>query len=391
MTSNALPSIEKPPAAHPPTLLFRVAVLLVILIAAGLAIGFIPRFGAKEAIAKETRELSIPTVTVTLPVAGAPGLSSPLSAEIQPFLEATIYARASGYLKRRLVDIGDNVKAGQLLAEIDTPELDQQLAQAKAGQAQAEAALRLAKITADRWAQLLKTSSVSEQETAEKQADFELKQAILDSAKANVRHLEELKTFASVTAPFEGLITGRFTDDGQLITAAGHQLFRIARAKPLRIFVRVPQTLAVAVKVGCKAQLALSELPGRKFESEVVRTSGSIDPNSRTLLVELQAGNASGEILAGSYGQVQFLDSVVPTLTLSANTLLFRSDGVHVGVVNDKNQAEVRAVKLGRDFGQTLEILEGVAKGDRVIINPPDSLADGAELRIAEAKTQPAK
>ena len=391
MISNAPPSVAKPNAAHSSKLLIRMAIALVVLVAAGLALGFIPRFGVREAIAKETRESSIPTVNVTLPVAGAPGLSSPLSAEIQPFLEATIYARASGYLKRRLVDIGDSVEAGQLLAEIDTPELDQQLAQAKAQQAQAEAALRLAKITADRWVQLLKTSSVSEQETAEKQADYELKQANLDSAKANVRHLEELKTFASVTAPFAGSVTARFTDDGQLITAAGRELFRVAHVKPLRIFVRVPQTLAVAVKVGCKAQLTLSELPGRKFEAKVARTAGAIDPASRTLLVELQSENAGGEILSGSYGQVQFLDSTVPTLTLSATTLLFRSDGVHVGIVNASNKAEVRAVKLGRDFGQTLEILEGVAAGDRVIINPPDSLADGLELRVAEAKPESAK
>jgi membrane fusion protein (multidrug efflux system) len=382
MISNAAPTVEKPPKAQSPRLLIRAAVVMLILIAAGLAVGLFPRFGAKEVIAKATRELNIPTVSVTSPVAGAPGLSSPLSAEIQPFLEAAIYARASGYLKRRLVDIGDEVKSGQLLAEIDTPELDQQLAQAKAGQAQAEAALRLSKITADRWAELIKTSSVSEQEAAEKQADYELKQANLDSAKASVRNLQELKTFASVTAPFDGSITARSTDDGQLITAAGHELFHLARARPLRIFARVPQTLAVAVKTGSKAQLTLSELPGRKFESRVVRTAGVIDSNSRTLLVELQSDNESGEILAGSYGQIQFIDSTVPTLTLSASTLLFRSDGVHVGVVNAGNKAEVRAVKLGRDFGQTLEILEGVAPGDRVIINPPDSLSDGADLRV---------
>ena len=390
MNSNAPTSTRSPD--RPPARLSRLALAMVVLIIVGLAIGFFPRLRVREAAAKQMAELSVPTVTVTQAAPGAPGLSEQLSAEIEPNLEAPIFARASGYLKRRLVDLGDTVQAGQLLAEIETPELDQQLAEARAQQAQTEAALRLSKITADRWSQLLKTSSVSEQETAEKQADFELKQANLDSAKANARHLEELKGFASVVAPFAGSITARLTDEGQLITAgAGRELFRLARVNPLRIYARVPQTLSSSIKLGRKALLTLAELPGRKFEARVARTAGAIDPNSRTLLVELQADDANGEILPGSYGQIQFVDNTVATLTLTANTLLFRSDGVRVGVVNAQNKVEVRAVKLGRDFGQTIEILEGVAAGERVIINAPDSLADGMEVRIAEAKPEAAK
>ena len=385
MTPNA--TKEKPPVpTRPPVRLSRFVLAVSALVLVGLAVGLIPRLHAKQTLADSSHAQDVLTVAVTNPVAGAPGLSMPLSAEIQARVEAPIYARASGYLKRSLVDIGDAVTAGQLLAEIETPELDQQLAQARAQRAQAEAALRLSKITATRWSELLKTSSVSEQESAEKQADLELKQANVDSVAADVRRLEQLKGFASVTAPFVGTITARLTDEGQLITAGGgRELFRLAQTNPLRIFVRVPQTLAPAVKNGAKAVLTLSELPGRKFESKVVRTSGAIEPASRTLLVELEVDNSKGEILAGSYGQVQFNDKIVPTLTLSANTLLFRSEGIRVGVANAAGKVEVRSVKLGRDFGQTLEILEGVTAADRVIINPPDSLIDGTEVHVADA------
>ena len=289
-------------------------------------------------------------------------------------------------MKRWLVDIGDRVKTGQLLAEIDTPELNQQLEQARAEVAQAEAALNLAKTTAARWTDLLKTASVSEQETSEKQADLELKKANVDGARANLHRLEELKSFASVTAPFDGTITARQTDVGQLIAAAnGRELFRLAQISPLRVYVRVPQTMSHAIKPGQKAELILDQMPGHTFEAKVVRTAGAMDPGSRTLLTELEVDNSRGEILAGSYAQVRFTDTVVaPTLTLPANTLLFRSDGIRVGVVNGDGKVELRSIKLGRDFGQTIEILEGVAANDRVIMNPPDSLASGLTVRVLE-------
>jgi len=386
------PAKTVPPPASTSSSLKGMLVTLVVLVVAGLAIGILPRLRAKKEAERQVAESAVSSVIVTRPATGAPGLSAPLAADIQPNLEAPIFARASGYLKRRLVDIGETVAAGQLLAEIETPELDQQLAQARAQQAQAEAALRLSKITADRWTELLKTASVSEQETAEKTGDYELKAATLDSAKANVRHLEELKTFGSVTAPFAGTITSRLTDEGQLITAAsGRELFRLAQIRPLRVYVRAPQMFAGAIKPGRKAQLTLAEIPGKKFDAKVVRTSGSIDNATRTLLVELEAADTANEILPGSYGQVQFLDATVPSLTISANTLLFRSEGIRVGVVNAQGKVEVRAVKLGRDFGQNVEILEGLSPGDRVIINPPDALADGAVVNAVEPKTEPAK
>jgi len=328
----------------------------------------------------------VTSVAVVSPVPGNSNLGVPLPAEVQAFVEAPIYARASGYLKRWLADIGATVQAGQLLAEIDTPEVDQQLAQARAEVAQHQAALDLAKITSERWTDLLRTASVSQQETAEKQSDLELKKANLDGALANLHRLEDLKTFGSVIAPFAGTITARLTDVGQLITAgSGRELFRLAQLNPLRVYVRVPQTLSLAIAPGQVAELILDQFPGRKIKAKVVRTAGALEPGSRTLLTELEADNAHGEILAGSYAQVRFTDSVAaPTLTLSANTLLFRAEGIRVGVVNADGRVELRAVKLGRDFGQTVEILEGVGANDRVILNPPDSLANGLVVRVAE-------
>ena len=391
LSANA--SGSTPPAASP-IRLTRVLFITIGILLIGLAIGILPRWFTRRTLAQETQELAVTTVAVVSPAPGKSDFGVPLPAEVQAFVEAPIYARASGYLKRWLVDIGAPVKTGQLLAEIETPELDQQLAQAKAELAQNQAALDLAKITSARWTDLLKTASVSEQETAEKQSDLELKKANLDAALANLHRLEELKTFASITAPFDGTITARQTDVGQLITAgSGHELFRLAQLNPLRVYVRVPQTLARAITPGQTAELILDQSPGKKITAKVVRTAGAIEPGSRTLLTELAVDNSRGEILAGSYAQVRFTDSVAaPTLTLPANTLLFRAEGIRVGVVNADNKVELRAVKLGRDFGQTVEILEGVEAGGRVIMNPPDSLTTGLAVRVAEpVKTVVAK
>ena len=369
-----------------PVRLLRVFYVVLSIMLIGLVAGFWPRWSTRHLLAQATKELAVTSVAVVSPVPGNSNLGVPLPAEVQAFVEAPIYARASGYLKRWLADIGATVQAGQLLAEIDTPEVDQQLAQARAEVAQHQAALDLAKITSERWTDLLRTASVSQQETAEKQSDLELKKANLDGALANLHRLEDLKTFGSVIAPFAGTITARLTDVGQLITAgSGRELFRLAQLNPLRVYVRVPQTLSLAIAPGQVAELILDQFPGRKIKAKVVRTAGALEPGSRTLLTELEADNAHGEILAGSYAQVRFTDSVAaPTLTLSANTLLFRAEGIRVGVVNADGRVELRAVKLGRDFGQTVEILEGVGANDRVILNPPDSLANGLVVRVAE-------
>ncbi len=372
-----------PPGARP-VRLGRLGLVVAVFIALGLVAGWLPRWFARRALVQETRALATATVAVVSPEPGKADDGVPLPAEVQAYFEAPIYARASGYLKRWLVDIGERVQTNQLLAEIDTPELDQQLAQTRAELDQAQAALELAKTTSARWTELLKTASVSEQETAEKQADLALKLALVEGARANVRRLEELKGFARVTAPFAGTITARLTDIGQLITAgSGKELFRLAQTDPLRVYVQVPQTMSRDITPGQTAQLLLPERPDHPFLAKVTRTAGAMEPTARTLLVELQVDNSRGEILAGSYAQVRFTDSVgAPRLTLPANTLLFRAEGLQVGVVGADGQVDLRSVKVGRDFGKTVEIVAGVGPADRVIVNPSDALVSGTTVRV---------
>ena len=371
-------------SAPPPVRLRRVAEIVIVLVIIGLVIGLVPRWLAHRKLLAETRSDSVLTVNVISPVASVPDLGTPLPAEVQAFVQATIHARASGFLKNWSADIGDHVTNGQVLAEIDTPELDQQLAQAKAELDQANATLALAKVTADRWTDLLKTASVSEQETVEKTADYTLKKADVEAAQANVKRLEDLKNFDHVTAPFDGTVTARNTDIGQLIAAdSGPELFRMAQTDPLRVYVRVPQPFIHAVAPGQKAGLTFTELPGRIFEAKVTRTAGAVDPASRTLQVELQVPNPNGEILAGSYAQVRFNEAAVTNvLTLSDNALVFRAQGMQVALVGDDSKVKLQTVTLGRDFGNTVEVLAGLNATDGVIYNPPDSIADGMTVQV---------
>jgi RND family efflux transporter MFP subunit len=393
MTPTVLTPPEPPPsslaeaAARSTAKLRHAAIIAAVLIVVGTLAGLLPRWHRRAALQIETRELALPTVTLVSPVPGKAAASLVLPAEVRPFLEAPIYARTSGYLKRWFFDMGAQVKEGALLAEIDTPELNQELAQARAQVAQAEAALALAKTTATRWAELLKTSSVSDQEAAEKQADFELKTANLEAARANVRRLEDLQSFESVRAPFAGTITARETDVGQLISAGGNrELFRLAQTATLRVYVRVPQTVAPSIAVGQAAELTVPELPGRVFPAKVVRTSGAMSADSRTLLTELEVDNPKGDILSGTFAQVRFTEAKPDApLTLPSNTLLFRSEGPQVGIVGADGKVTLHNVSLGRDFGSTLEVLDGVAPTDRVILNPADSLVTGMNVRVAEA------
>ena len=373
--------------ARSPVKLWLTAVVVLALIAAAVVAGLIPRRRQETQLGAVTQELAMPTVTVVSPKPGQPASGLPLPAEIKPRVEAPIYARASGYLKRRLVDIGAHVEAGQLLSEIDTPELDQEIERARGQLAQAEAALGLAKITAARWAELLKTASVSEQDNAEKQADFKLKTAAAESAGAEVHRLEKLKSFARITAPFTGTITARNIDVGDLIVAgAAKELFHLAQTRKLRVFVQVPQAMARSIRIGQTASLTVPELPGRAFTPKVVRTAGVMASDSRTLLVELELDNPKEEIIAGGYAQVRFTEAKMEAaLTLPASTILFRAEGPQVGIVQPDGKVELRTVKLGRDFGQTIEILAGVSPSDRVIVNPSDSLATGTAVSVAQA------
>ena len=332
----------------------RVAEIAAVLIIIGLVIGFVPRWLAHRKLLAETRTDSVLTVTVISPTPSNPDLGTPLPADVQAFIQASIHARASGYLKDWFVDIGDHVTNGQVLAEIDTPELDEQLAQARAELDQAKAALDLAKITADRWTELLKTASVSEQETAEKQSDFVLKQANVEAAQANVQRLQDLKNFDRVTALFDGIVTVRNTDIGQLIAAdSGPELFRVAQTDPLRVYVSVPQQYLHAIAPGQKAELTFLELPGRTFAATVTRTAGAVDPATRTLQVELQVPNPRGEIFAGSYAQVRFNEAADPgALTISDNAVIFRAQGTQVAVVGRRQQGAVALRQTRTRFRQ---------------------------------------
>jgi RND family efflux transporter MFP subunit len=375
----------RPQVKHPLT-----TAALVVLITCGVFAGLVPRWHQTAALSAETLEMSVPTVSVAFPKPGQPTSSLALPAEVKPMIEAPIYARANGYLKRRLVDIGTHVEEGQLLAEIDTPELNQELERARAQLAQAEATLGLAKITAARWADLLRTASVSDQEHAEKQADLKLKAATVESARAEVRRLERLKSFSRVTAPFAGTITVRNIDSGDLITAGGgKEIFHLAQTRELRVFVQVPQAMARSIRPGQLAQMTIPELPGRTFAGKVIRTAGVISPDSRTLLVELEADNSNSEIIAGGYAQVSFTEAKMEAaLMLPANSVLFRAEGPQVCVVQPDGKVEVRNVKLGRDFGQAIEILAGVDAKNRVILNPTEALVSGSMVSIAESNKQ---
>lgn len=359
------------------------AVLILVII--GITIGLVPRLIQHARSRAETKELSVSTVSVVSPKPGQVGAGLSLPAEVKALVETPIFARASGYLKKRFVDIGSHVKEGQLVAEIDAPELDQELERARAQLDQAEAALALSKVTAVRWAGLLKTASVSEQENAEKQSDFKLKTASANYARAEVRRLEKLKSFTRITAPFPGTITARNIDTGDLIAAGtGKELLHLAQTAKLRIFVQVPQSMAGSIQIGQTAEMTISELPSVTFKPKVIRTAGVMGSDSRTLLVELELDNPKGEIMAGGYAQVRFTEAKMDAaLTLPSNTVLFRPEGPRVGVVQPDGKVELRPVKLGRDFGQTIEILSGVSPKDRVILNPSDSLTTGTVVKIA--------
>ena len=313
-----------------------------------------------------------------------------LPGTVQAFIEAPIYARTSGYLKVWLTDIGSEVTKGQLLGEIETPEVDQQLSQAVADLATARANEALSNTTNTRWKGLLATESVSKQDADEKAGDAAAKKAAADSAAANVSRLRELESFKRVVAPFAGVITSRNTDIGALINAgqsAGSELFRIADTRKLRIYVQVPETYAAATRPGLEAELHFAEQPHKAYAAKTVRTSNALSPSLRTLQVELELDNAGREIFPGAYAEVHFkLPASAESLRLPANTVLFRSAGLQVAVVDKQRRIKLKSIVQGRDFGNTIEVLSGIEPDDVVVLNPPDSLTDGVIVRIAPPK-----
>jgi RND family efflux transporter MFP subunit len=371
---------------------FPVAPLFLVLAAGALGYfiynGIHARVSADSTLKQETQKLAVPTVAVVRPQLSAPAEEVVLPGNIQAFTDTPIYARTNGYLKHWYADIGAHVNVGQILADIETPEIDQQIQQARADLATAEANLALAESTATRYQFLLRTDSVSKQETDEKVGDLSAKKAIVDSARFNVKRLEQTQGFQKIYAPFDGVITARNTDIGALIdsgaNAPGKELFHESATGTLRVYVNVPQVYSRAAMPGATADLTFNEFPGRRFTGKLVRTTGAIDPTSRTLLTEVDVDNTSGELLAGSYASIHLkLASKVRALTIPVNALLFRSEGLRVAVVRD-GHAQLIPFTMGRDFGNQVEVVGGINPSDSVVINPSDSLTSGTEVKIAK-------
>ena len=344
---------------------------------------------ANAKLATETESNALVTVATIRPQSQGGDSQLSLPGNVQANTDAPIYARTNGYLKRWLVDIGTPVKAGQLLAEIDAPELDQQLRQAQADLADAQASQKIANITADRWRGLQDTDSVSKQEADEKSSLAATGEAKLQAAQANLQRLRELSGFKKIVAPFDGIVTARNTDVGQLISGggAGPELFRIADTRQLRLYVRVPQAYAAAMQPNLVAEVEFPDRPGATYKAKLERTSSALDSTSRTLLAQLIVDNAKNELLPGAYAEVSFsLPATVAasTFKLPANTLLFRGDGLHVATVDGSSHVVLKPVTLGRDYGSDIEVVHGLSAEDNVILSPPDSLTDHAEVSVAK-------
>ena len=384
---SAQPDANQPgksaPAGSKHGFLFLIVAIVVVILV--VIAGVVPRLRAKAALKKETDKSAVPVVDVIQPKQGAPHQEIVLPGNIQAFTDAPIYARTNGYLRKWYVDIGARVKAGQLLAVIDTPEVDQQLLQARADLNTAEANTNLSQITWNRYEDLKNTDSVSKQDVDNANGDYAAKKATQASSAANVKRLEDTKAFQNIYAPFDGVITARETDIGQLIdqgsSTTQKELFHIAAIKTLRVYINVPQQYSIAAKPGLTADLTLGEYPGRRFQGTLVRTANAIDVASRTLLVEVDVNNATGELLPGAYTEVHLkLPSDIPTFILPVSALIFRAQGLQVATVDSNNKTKLVAITLGRDFGSQVEVLSGLNGDDKVIVNPSDSVIDGEQV-----------
>jgi RND family efflux transporter MFP subunit len=372
------------------------AILIVLVVLAVVAViviaGVVPRFRARAALKTETRELAVPTVAVMQAKLGDPRTEIVLPGNMQAFTDSPIYARTNGYLKAWYHDIGSRVKKGDLLAVIESPEVDQQLDQARADLNTAQANYALARTTAERYQNLLKSGSVAKQDVDNAVGDFQAKTAAVASAQANVKRLEELQSFEKVYAPFDGVITARNTDVGHLINSgagsAATELFHMSAIRKLRVYVNVPQQYSASARPGLSATITLPEFPGRRFTGLLARTSDSIDAASRTLLVEVDVDNPTGELLPGAYAEVHFqIPNATRALILPVSSLIFRSQGLQVGTV-ENGRAVLKNITLGRDFGNEVEVIAGLNATDKVIVNPPDSLVAGELVRIVSSSEE---
>jgi multidrug efflux system membrane fusion protein len=359
--------------------------LLALVVAGGFSVA--RRFSDHKALVAETEKLSVPTVSVTKPGTEPEQEELVLPAQLQAYVESSIYSRTNGYLLRWYKDIGSHVRKGELLADIDTPEVDQELSQAKAARQQIAAQAELAKTSAERWTNLRKTDSVSQQEADQQSSAYTQAQANLAAADANVRRLEQMESFKHIYAPFAGVITRRSVDLGALISAgsAGQtkELFNLAQVDPLRVYVSVPQSDAISIRAGVPAYIELREFPGEKFSGSVVRTADAIDPATRTMLTEVDVPNHNGRLLPGAYAQLHFAVPIkAARFTVPVNALMFRPEGTRVAVVGPDQKLRLKRVIIGRDFGNKIEILNGLEATDQVVTNPADSLEENQTVRV---------
>jgi RND family efflux transporter MFP subunit len=363
-------------------------ILLFIFVVLGIYV-VLQRTSEHKALAQQTEQMAVPFVSVIRATPINTDSEMVLPGTLKPFVESPLYARTNGYLKKWYKDIGSHVAKGEILAEIDTPEIDQQLAQARADLVTSQANLSLSTLTATRYQDLIKSDSVSRQDLDNANGDLAARKAMAQSADANVKRLEEMESFKRVYAPFAGIITQRNVDPGTLINAgnggtATKEMFDLAQIDPIRVFVSVPQAYSPSIHLGLKACLSLTELAQRNFCGQVVRTANSIDPNSRTLLTEVDVPNPSGTLLPGAYAEVHFdVKFTGQRLSLPINALLFRPDGTMAAVVGPDNRINLKKLTIGRDFGNALEVLDGIEPGDNIVVNPPDALEQGEPVKLA--------
>ena len=367
-----------------------VLAVAVILVAALLISGIWSRVRARGALDTETAQAALTAVSVVSPKQTTPAEEIILPGNVQPYISSPIYARTNGYLKKWYFDIGAHVKQGELLALIETPEVDQQLEQARSNLLTAQANLELASITKTRYQGLLKSNAVAQQDVDNAVGTYNANNANVEADKAAVQQYSALVSFEKVYAPFDGVITARNTDIGDLInsgssSAVKTDLFHIAQPGKLRVYVNVPEEYSRGIKVGMTADLSLAEFPERKFQGKLVRTADDINLTTRTLLVEIDVDNPTGTLLTGSYAEVHLaVPTQASTFLVPVNTLLFRTEGLRVGIVKD-GKVVLTAVTPGHDFGDQIEIVSGVKANDQVIINPPDSIVSGQEVQIVQA------
>jgi RND family efflux transporter MFP subunit len=359
-------------------------------VAAVLAYGIWSRVRASKKLGTETSQLAVTKVSVVSPKQTAPAQEIILPGNVQPFISSPIYARTNGYLKNWYVDIGARVKQGQLLAVIDAPEVDQQLAQSLSNLNTAKANLALAEITKNRYEGLIKTNAVAQQDVDNAIGSYKANQAIVAADEANVKQLQALQSFERIYAPFDGVVTARNTDIGDLIDSGSSggvktDMFHMAQPGTLRVYVNVPEEYSQGVKVGMTANLALAEFPGRMFQGKLVRTADAINVTTRTLLIEVDLQNPTGTLLTGSYAEVHLqVPTQASTYLIPVNTLLFRTEGLRVGIVED-GKVVLTTVTAGHDFGDQIEIVAGLKAADQIIVNPPDSIVSGQQVQIVQA------